>query len=222
MPTNEELRDNTKELYKVVRIESFHTYDWLLKKHYAHRIPSISFSFGLYDIERRLQGICTFGKPASPSLCEGICGKEFSPMVYELNRLCINDGLGENILSFFVGKCLTFFRTGFIFVSYADTEYGHHGYIYQATNWLYTGVTKERTDIGNEDGTHGRHYDKTIDKTVNRKHRSAKHRYVFFAGTKRNRELLRSHLKYPILPYPKGDNKRYDASYTPPTQAVLI
>lgn len=211
-----------KQRYKVNRIPAIQTYEWLLKKHYAKRIPSISFAFGLYDINNTLQGVMTIGKPASPSLCDGVCGKEHSHAVYELNRLVINDGLEKNVLSFFVGKCLTFLRTGFIIVSYADEGQNHYGYIYQATNWLYTGRTKERTDIGSEDGTHSRHYDKSIDYKENRKKRSAKHRYVFFAGKKKFVKVFKSALKYPILPYPKGESKKYDATYKPTVQAVLF
>ena len=210
-----------KEKYKVKRIKSEETYDWLLNKHYAKRIPSISYCFGLY-VESELVGVLTVGKPASPNLCDGICGKEHSYAVYELNRLVVNEGLDKNALSYFVGRVLTFFRTGFIIVSYADEGQNHHGYIYQATNWIYTGKTKERTDIGSEDGTHSRHYDKNIDYKTNRKKRTAKHRYVYFAGKKVLRDKYRNALKYPVLPYPKGDNKRYDASYTPQVQLTLL
>jgi hypothetical protein len=38
-----------------------------------------------------------------------------------------------------------------IVVSYADTAMGHIGYIYQASNFLFTGTTKERTDMAGED-----------------------------------------------------------------------
>ncbi len=148
--------------YKVVSIDSYLCKDWLLYKHYAKRIPSISYSFGLYS-DNLLIGILTIGKPASPQLCDGICGKEYSSFVYELNRLCINDGLEKNVLSYFVSKCLKLINKNMILVSYADTKMNHNGYIYQATNWIYTGATKERTDIGFEDGSHSRHYDKNID-----------------------------------------------------------
>ena len=33
-----------------------------------------------------------------------------------------------------------------VIVSYADTSLGHHGYIYQATNWIYTGLSAKRKD----------------------------------------------------------------------------
>jgi hypothetical protein len=204
--------------YKVVSIDSYLCKDWLLYKHYAKRIPSISYSFGLYS-DNLLIGILTIGKPASPQLCDGICGKEYSSFVYELNRLCINDGLEKNVLSYFVSKCLKLINKNMILVSYADTKMNHNGYIYQATNWIYTGATKERTDIGFEDGSHSRHYDKNIDYSI-RKHRSSKHRYVYFIG-KLKKQFIKN-LKYDILNYPKGENKKYDASYNPTIQTILF
>jgi len=45
--------------YTVRQIPKEQTHDWLLKKHYAHRIPSIMYAFGLYDVDNILQGVCT-------------------------------------------------------------------------------------------------------------------------------------------------------------------
>ena len=207
--------------YSVKSIDSYECKDWLLNKHYAKRLCSISYSFGLFSMNNVLQGVCTFGKPASPSLCDGVCGKENSKYVYELNRLCVNDNLGKNVLSFFVSNALKMLPK-LIIVSYADTAQNHHGYIYQATNWFYTGKTKERTDIGQEDGTHSRHYLKNEDYSKNRKHRSSKYRYIYFTGTKNDKKAFKKELNYKIEPYPKGQNKRYDASYKPTTQAKLF
>ena len=67
--------------YSVISIKAKETYDWLLYKHYAKRIPSISYSFGLYH-NKILEGVCTFGKPPSPALCVGVCGKQNSKYVY--------------------------------------------------------------------------------------------------------------------------------------------
>ena len=211
----------SKSKFHILSIDSHETYDWLLRKHYAKRIPSISFAFGLYDENNIMQGVITYGKPASPSLCNGVCGVENRDHVYELNRLCVNDGLPKNTLSFFVAKSLKALPP-LIIVSYADTAQNHNGYIYQATNWIYTGATKERTDIGSEDGSHSRHYDKSIDYTKNRKFRSSKHRYINFTGTKKQKKYWRSCLKYEICDYPKGENSRYDASYKPSVQARLF
>lgn len=207
--------------WKVESIKAKETYDWLINKHYAHRIPSISYSFGLYDKETILQGVCTFGKPASPFLCVGVCGPKNSEFVYELNRLVTNEGLPKNATSYLVSLSLKLLNGKKIIVSYADEGMGHYGYIYQATNWLYTGRTVERTDIDSGEGKHSRHYDKTIDYKNNRKYRSAKHRYVYFIGTKRDKKDFMQQLNYSIQPYPKGVVKRYDASYNPKVQMVL-
>jgi hypothetical protein len=206
------------EKYSVKSIKSEQTYDWLLHKHYAKRIPSISFAFGLYN-QDILKGVLTIGKPASPSLCDGVCGKEYSKYVYELNRLCVDDNLEKNTLSFFVASCLKLIKEDLIIVSYADSMWNHSGYIYQATNWIYTGATKERTDIGFEDGSHSRHYDKNIDYSI-RKFRSSKHRYIFFIG--KLKKTFRANLKYQIEDYPKGENKKYDSSYKPEVQLILF
>ena len=206
--------------YEVKIIENSQTKEWLLHKHYAKRLCSISFAFGLFE-GLQLIGVCTFGKPASPSLCVGVCGSENSDFVYELNRLCVNDGLPKNTLSYFVSQCLKMLPP-LIIVSYADTNQNHKGYIYQATNWIYTGATKQRTDIGSEDGTHSRHYDKSIDTKKFRKFRSSKYRYIFFTGSKTQKKKWRQELNYKEQPYPKGENKRYDSSHKVTVQQRLF
>ena len=210
-----------RDKYEVESIKSKETYDWLLHKHYAKRVPSISYAFGLFK-KKELVGVCTFGSPASPSLCVGVCGKKYKNKVIELNRLCIEDGLGMNVASYFVSFCLNMLKKERVVVSYADTDMNHNGYIYQATNWIYTGATIERTDIGFEDNSHSRHYDKNIDYSKNRKKRSSKHRYIYFIGNKTQKKNMLKNLKYKIEPYPKGKNKRYDASYKPMTQGKFF
>jgi len=207
-----------KDKYQVKSIDTYLTKEWLLKKHYAKRIPSISYSFGLFENDIMV-GIMTIGKPASNALCIGVCGIEYSKYVFELNRLCVNDGLEKNVLSYFLSNCFKLIKDNLIIISYADTSQGHHGYIYQATNWIYTGKTKERTDIGYENGKHSRHYDKNLDK-LNRKNRSSKHRYIYFLG--KMKQEFKEKLNYLTEPYPKGDNKRYDASFSPTLQTQLF
>ena len=192
---------------EVRRIESKETREFLLYKHYAKRIPSISYAFGLF-IDDTLQGVLTIGKPASNSLCKGVCGIEYSKKVYELNRLIVNDGLERNVLSFFVSKALKMLKEDdLILVSYADTGMNHCGYIYQATNWLYSGATKERTDKYVPLGKHSRHY--RDDNEHLRVFRTSKHRYIYFTGKSRKKYL--KELKYPIIKsYPKLPYTTYE------------
>lgn len=183
-------------------------WDFLKDKHYAGRKPQISKAFG-WEIDGRLVAVCTFGKPASPTLCTGICGKEHSQSVYELNRLCRVDDLTEP-LSQFVSACLRRLRVeNWIVVSYSDTGMHHNGYIYQACNFIYTGQTKQRTDKYTENGKHSRHYDNDKQGKY-RVVRTSKNRYVYFATKDKclKREWLNC-LNYPILPYPKAENENY-------------
>ena len=189
-------------------ISSSEANEFLLSKHYSGRTPSICWAFGWF-IDKKLVAVCTFGKPASNSLCEGVLGKEFSEKVYELNRLCRIPELKEP-LSQFVGACLRRLSIhDVIIVSYSDTSMHHNGYIYQATNFLYTGTTTPRTDKYTEGNKHSRHYNNAEQKGI-RKVRSAKNRYVFFAvSSKVKRKRYLKALKYPILPYPKAENQNY-------------
>lgn len=206
----------------VKSIDSFETYDWLLNKHYAKRIPSISYAFGLY-IDNVLVGVCTFGKPASPSLCVGVCGEHNSKYVYELNRLITNDDLPKNSLSFFVSKCLKFLPP-LIVVSYADKGQNHNGYIYQATNFIYTGLSskaKDKVIVGST--KHSRH-NNAYEKKGKWEYveRTRKHRYIYFSGSKKQNKKWLKELNYKIYKYPKGENKTYNASYKPQTQIKLF
>jgi len=190
-------------VFKVLQINYKDTKYFILNRHYAQRMPSISWAFGLFKGDL-LVGVLTIGKPASPPLCKGILGEEFSHKVYELNRLITEDGLEPNSLSFFVGKVLKMLKKDdLVIVSYADSGMGHNGYIYQATNFIYTGKSKERTDRYTPGNKHSRHY--TDEFSHLRKLRTSKHRYVYFTKSKG----LASKMNYPILPYPKEPNQNY-------------
>ena len=209
--------------------------EWLLYKHYAKRIPPIEYAFGLFDENGLTQGVITFGTPVSSKLRD-LWNNEYKLM--ELNRLVVNEGLPKNTLSFFVGKALNLLPKPLVIVSYADTSKNHHGYIYQATNWIYTGLSipfKDVAVIGLENQHHS-----TIEDLVRGKknrmealrkmfgdrlyyaERPRKHRYFYFIGNKRDVKDMRKKLPYKIEKYPKGDNIRYDASYKPTSQMSLF
>ena len=103
------------EVRQITRAE---TKPWILDKHYARRMPSVSFAYGLFD-NNDLVGIITYGSPASPSLCKGVCGEEFRSRVIELNRLVIERG----IPSYLIGQSLRKLPKPKIIISYADTAW---------------------------------------------------------------------------------------------------
>lgn len=224
--------NKTMEDYSVKSIKASETKEWLLKKHYAHRIPSISFAFGLYE-RNKLVGICTYGVPASPSLVQGVFGGDYKEIIYELNRLVTNDDLPHNTLSFFVAQTFKLLPKPLAIVSYSDTSMYHHGYIYQALNFVYTGLSSAHKEyqIEGVNNKHSRHlYDdfgginkmKELGIKMDIGERARKHRYFYFLGNKRQRKQMLKKLQYSIQPYPKGENKNYDASYTPNVQLSLL
>ena len=132
----------------VRRISYDETKPFLLNIHYARRMPCITDAFGLF-VNGELVGVVTYGVPASRPLCIGLAGVENERHVLELNRLCIRpdlNGGGRNYASYLVSRSLKMLPNGTFVVSYADTAWTHVGYIYQACNFLYTGLSAKRKD----------------------------------------------------------------------------
>jgi len=166
----------------------------VIEKHYLHRPCPISWAFGII-IDEKLKGVLTVGRPCSRTVCLGVCGRERSSDVYELNRLWLDENLPVNSESQFIGWCLRELRNEhrhMILVSYADMKpsegapRGHLGTVYMASNWTYTG-----TSVQFADKVRGQKIE-----------RSRKHRYVFFLNSA-DKKLL----KWTPLPYPKRPSK---------------
>jgi hypothetical protein len=224
-----------KDKYQVKSIDSYLCKEWLLYKHYARRIPPIEYSFGLFDLNGTMQGIVTYGTPVSSTL-RNLWQNKYK--LIELNRLCVNEGLEKNVLSYFVGISLKMLPKPFVIASYADTSKNHHGYIYQATNWLYTGLSVAFKDYMIK-GMEHLHNGTIMDMSRGQENRvqwlrdkygddlimvdrPQKHRYFYFLGNRKQVKDMFKMLPYELQPYPKGENKRYDASYIPSTQKTLF
>ena len=193
----------------------------VVKNHYLHRECPCSFAFGLFedcenslDLFRkdRIVGVVIYGTPSSSPLREGICGKDESFNVLELTRLWIEDSTPKNTESYLIGNTLSLVDKEII-VSYAEIEQGHLGIVYQATNWIYTGLSAKRTNwtIEGVDKHCQTIADKYTSKELHEKYgdkfkivpRPRKHRYIFFnADRRRKRELIKK-LNYKIESYPK-------------------
>jgi len=207
------------EGYEVLKISAKIAKEWILNKHYAKRRCCVSYAFGLFKNDI-LVGICTFGYPPNYNFNNGGCVfNNLNVLTLELNRLVTNDGLDKNALSFFVVRALKQLPRPSCIVSYADPNAGHYGYIYQATNWIYTGNSTPKLQYTFKDGSvfdiHRR-----IDKKIKEHGEIIKktkliptQRYLFFNGNKPDKRKMMKHLKMKILLYPKGVNKKYDASY---------
>lgn len=221
--------DNTM---KVLPIKPEETFEWFTKKHYAKRMPIIKYAFGLYE-DGRLVGVVSYGPTPTPQVQKHILGEGWEDKVLELNRLCV-DSETKNAASFLVSNSLKMLPKPTVVVSYADGGQGHVGYIYQATNFIYTGAVTAHDDeyLINGKKTHARSL--TARGISNPKQwarengveivkAKPKHRYVFFCGNKYQKKQMMSLLKYPIISeYPKGESKRYDAGGKVHTQELLF
>lgn len=204
-------------IYHVAAIENKVTYPYLLDIHYAKRIPSISYAFGLFR-DNLLVGVVTYGTPSSAALRKGVAGIENAHRVLELNRLCLLDNL-KNEASILVGNSLSMLPKGLFIVSYADSSQDHLGYVYQATNFIYTGLSAKRTDWKIE-GLEHLHNATIVDQFRGHPNRAQavremygdrfklvdrprKHRYIFITGTPKMKKALAKHLKYAVQSYPK-------------------
>ena len=195
----------------VETIERERAKDFVEKIHYSRLLPNnVVYSFGLYK-DGKLIGVCTYGIPASPPLCRGLAGEKNKDRVLELNRLAILPEFnGGNEASYLISHSLKKLPNYTFVVSYADTGWTHVGYVYQATNWLYTGLSAERLDsyCG---GKHPRAYNKDDRFSELHQTRNRKHRYVYLVGNKRERKQMLRELRYQVFKeYPKGDEQHYD------------
>ena len=131
-------------------------------------------------------------------------------------------GGGYNYASFLVSHSLKLLPNGTFVVSYADTAWSHVGYIYQATNFLYTGLSAKRNDVYQPSGLHPRAYDKDNHSDLMQS-RSQKHRYVYLVGNKSTKRRMRKQLKYKVYDhYPKGEEIHYNIDDPKPIKSIEI
>ncbi len=206
-----------KKEYSVKQIERKDCNDYILKIHYAKRWPSISYAYGLF-LNENLVGVVTYGTPPSSTLKKGIAGIEYSPDILELNRLVLLNNI-KNEASFLISQSLKLLPKNKIIVSFADTEQNHAGYVYQACNFIYCGLSAKRTDwkVKGLEHLHGITIADQFRGVENRsklmrekygddfylKDRPRKHRYIYIIGDRKYKKAALSSLKYTIEPYPK-------------------
>jgi hypothetical protein len=165
--------------------------------------------------DSKLVGACVFGFLAGnpKSMCV-VTGHDDPKKYRELRRLVLLDEIGKNSESRFIGWCLRWLRKNtdlIAIISFADTGKAHVGYVYQASNFFYCGLTK---DVHNRFLINGHvtHTRSTLKLYHTRKWEkihalfpdavlikgTPKHKYIYVLDPK-NKALL----KLSTLPYPK-------------------
>jgi hypothetical protein len=204
------------ENYYIERISYSQAMELVVANHYLHRKAPCSMAFGLFHRESLdCLGVVVYGVSASSTLLRGICGNDQAQNVYELTRLWVDDSVPKNGESFLIGNTLRLLDKEIV-VSYADSSQNHIGIVYQATNWIYTGLSSKFKDPkvkGLEHQHHATYAHGLSNAQVIEKYgqhnvyfveRPRKHRYIFFNASKSRKKQLLSLLRYPVLPYPKA------------------
>lgn len=200
-----------KERYFIEKISRYAAKKLLDSYHYLHEDGNYrsGINYGLFGKDSRLLvGVCVFHTVSAKEIAKGCFGHDGYKLdgFYELGRLCINPHHHEkNITSFFLSNSISLLRKQTeikALLTYADT--GHHvGYIYQACNFKYYGLTSQKNDffIKQPDGSFKklqrgkcRHLDGEW------RPKNQKHRYLIIY----DKELKTI---WEELPYPKGEQK---------------
>jgi len=199
---------------QLIPISQIEARNLLVPNHYLHSLPGgTKLSLGIF-LNARLLGALTFG--VGPYFGYKIVNNAESDDVVTLTRLWLSDELPRNSESKVLGIALRSLKrdTSLKFVlAYSDPSAGHFGTIYQASNWLYTGLSSATAlyDIGDgilhhsrslahSLGSHSVRYLTSQGIDVKTVPQSAKHRYVYFLDPS-----WKSRLSVSILSYPKKE-----------------
>jgi hypothetical protein len=213
--------------------------EMVVKYHYSKQWTKCTVALGLYyntgkehqffdEPEEKLIGTICYGDPIGRHSGASISTSIPRENVFELVRVFIHDGYGNNAESYLIGESFKWLKQNRkdikALISYADPQQGHVGTIYQATNWVYQGNRIRPNDSWlfkwEEDGKwqHGRtifpYYGTNdiekmkslVGKDFWVKKELRKHRYVYFLCSKNEKRKAMNNLKHPILPYPKVSN----------------
>lgn len=204
---------------EVIQIDKATAEAFIVAKHYSHRAPIFWAGFGLVE-DGCIVGVAVYGQPSPPIQRHAFKDRDFR--LYELARVVIQTPT-RNAGSFLIGNSLQLLQPRpCAVISYADMEQNHAGYLYQATNWTYTGATVSHDKAYIVDGKRmhpmslrergitdpGRWAKENGIETVAP---APKHRYFQFCGTRSERRRMLAALNYPVVAqYPKAEPQRYD------------
>lgn len=182
--------------------------------HYTETGGNMTWRWGLWD-GPVLHGVVAYNLPTRTA-CESVFGADYGPNhVWHMGRLILSDESPRNSESRLIGWSLREIRRDYPHVwavlTYAATDANHIGYVYQATNALYTGVggeswyyvDKQGRRHGTHHGGHRVHPDRAAAMGWSRVEGGVKHRYVYILGSKSQRRQRTALLRFPVLPYPK-------------------
>lgn len=187
--------------------------------HYAQCTPVCQYIYSIYNDANEWCGVIIYGSGATPHIASPY--DKWQGQVVELERVALNGKQGHGNTSTAVAMTLKALHREApwidIVVSYADLDQNHQGILYQATNWIYSGLTNK--DTRGAFIVHGKKlHPKTVhskgwkqsllwlrenvDKDAEEFITKGKHKYLY-PMTKQ----MRKRIEILSVPYPKGEKK---------------
>lgn len=179
--------------------------------HYTHTGGAMAWRYGLWH-NVTLLGVVAYNLPTRET-CESVFGAEHFEHVWHMGRLAMSDDAPRNSESRLISLSLKAIQREHPHVwgvlTYAASSAGHIGYVYQATNALYTGEggTGALTYVDQKGRQRPNHH-------INRAQALArgwtpmqpgiKHRYLYVLGNKTQRRERMRLLLLDQHPYPKA------------------
>jgi hypothetical protein len=170
--------------------------------HYSKCLPAGALvKIGVWEHEKFV-GVVLFSRGATPNLCKPYNLTQME--CCELTRIALRNH--ETPVSKILSIAIKFFKKRTpgmrLIISFADPSQNHHGGIYQATNWIYTGKSNDaKFGVLNGKEIHPRTISEMSlnqKKLLNWVLKPGKHRYLMPLDDKMHRQV--NHLKQP---YPK-------------------
>lgn len=204
-------------------LDNFSAKQVIKNYHYSKTMPTSELNFGFY-IDGKLNLVVVFSQGVNRFYQEFITDDNFTNKnLWELVRLFSFDWAGKNMESYCISKCIKYIKKKYknikFLISYADPIHNHIGIIYQATNWLYTGLSQpipiykdKKTGKMIHNRTFNEHSKKYPDlslKEVAEKlnieviPQPPKHRYIMFICSNKEKKHLMAKLRLKFFVYPK-------------------
>ena len=167
------------------------------------------FAYGI-RFDGELGGVVVYGSPSPPNLATSVIGEHLSDKVIQLGRgACVHwahPHSGSKLIAYSLKQIE---KLGYkVVIAFTDPDAGEIGTLYQATNWLYCGLTAKRPDYFDTDGNRMvGHFLPGEVKHYQKKPRTRKGRYVHLLGNKSEKRTNKKLLKWATEPYPKRIKK---------------
>ena len=126
------------------------------KHHYLHSVNGVQhiqcfglFKEGRFGFDKQLIGAAMYCHPSMPSTAQRY-NPDNPKRCWELRRMVCIDDTPKNTESYFISKCLKWIRQNTnveVVLAFADTQEGHEGIIYQASNFHSLGQTGSGTKL---------------------------------------------------------------------------